>query len=167
MLLLADTCRLLSPFVEYFNCFSHFTMTFLLLSGQSGQKGWIGEKKHTFLFYGWTHHKHKSGHTRGSYAVAQVRGAGGEEWSQTRSINNQQGDKLQCLNLNPGRHNGHDEEEWGKECKSRDCVCVCVTGGTLSVSASVRVCVFTLMTHRSKMHSGKEQRRRKLLPHKV
>lgn len=84
------------------------------------------------------------------------------KWRQTRSINNQQGDKLQCLNLNPGRRNGHDEEEWGKECKSRDCVCVCVTGGTLCLC----VCVY-FDDPQSKMHSGKEKRRRKLLPHKV
>lgn len=36
-------------------------------------------------------------------------GWGGNQ--QTSPINNQQDDKLHCLKLNPGRHDGHNEEE--------------------------------------------------------
>lgn len=102
---------------------------------------WRKKNKHLFSS---TQHKHKWTYKRKLRSGT----GGGEKWSQNRSINNQQGDKLQCLNLNPGRHNGHDEEEWGKECKSRDSVCVCVCHSRNSLCLCV--CVFTLMTHKAR-----------------
>lgn len=51
---------------------------------------------------------------------------------------------------------------------SRGTVCVYVSleGLSLSLRLCVRVCVY-FDDPQSKMHSGKEKRRRKLLPHKV
>lgn len=140
-------------------CFSHFTMAFLLLSGQSVQKGWIGEKKPNTFFL--LHNTNTSGHTRGSYAVAQV-GGGESEVKIGQSTINRVTSYTVLTWILEGIMGMMRRNEAKSASRGTLCVCVCHSRDSLCLC----VCVY-FDDPQSKMHSGKEKRRRKLLPHKV